>query len=1375
MSMRASGANFWALGIAFRSLVFMAAVFALTSSGELSAQKKGKSAPLAGVPASLLVSFEAPQDPWLVKQGAFQAGQDGPNNSYSLTAVEGPKGKVMVVLESPGVHAGARRLTAMVRLRGEGPLGSRAEIAIAPKDAKTGLRMSLYATKGSESITCSVSRDGKALVDANQQASKLDWVPMNSSRFVFYPRAYPFSSIRPGWPDDYRARIEADMASLPDVPDKWLAVRIELKPGHARFWLEDRLVAIADDPSLELDGVTQVTLGLGSQLAALHVEPWPEVTGFEPVKLDAYNNGKGLMGVVGVAPGSLPNRVVVGGVPFEVSQVNPEGFDHIDVSRSYYRQANLEGYHQSLGPRWVGASHRDPARIQLRVPNGHYNMLYLLAAADTRPNHIPLITAMFYRPSAGYAERFETEVPLATAEGEADKLPVTLANGKTANLWLVKIPLDPGKLSSFADLDTVEIELTKKTAQYRSYPDPIIYGFHQAGPPSSVQVYGLTLGTCPVDFSIQPVPFGHVWTKPEKPKYLARFKNRRNTPVRGTLQVETRSYDGTEKTNLSFAVKLAAGEEKTEEIQFSVQLHGYHDLTTTLLVDGERPWTEKRSFVLLKEDTRAVRWKEGEGALFGYWSYHGGHHTPKAEHHVRLMTLAGARTSIGSFKRGEHELVDKHWGRTNAGAWTVQPQAWAAEEPVDPEKYKAYQQQVVEEFRKARAAIPPQHLPDHVYFFPEPRISPRLTEGNYPEYWNGEPYVYNEEEKKRLRMFMVTAQCAAEAVRKEFPELKILIPWGDPLFIVPLLRAGFPRELIDGMGIDIPGFERLPEMQLGQGSIHRLYQLRKEFEKAGIPKPLLQFTEGIFVPTEPGAVSWREQMDIYLRSTLISMAYGVERFYSSWFCFDAGNYYGSEHYGGCGIQRRIPYCDPKPAYAAYATMTQMLDRANFAGWLPTGSHSTYCLKFQGPNGPVYTLWTIRGRRPVQLHLAGDGAITVTDCMNNSRTVPSSNRVAVVMTDPSVLFVTGQEIRQIQVGDPDHSDSAPAEGAVAVADLGDGSWSVTSERDKIYENGCVSIVRYPGKFSAEVTADPGQGKVLRTILEKQEVEHQLMPWYTTLVPKKPVIFPAMPSHVGLWVKGASDWGRVVYVLKDAKGERWTSIGYQDQYNCDDVHSWSCFNFDGWRYVRFELPGNLPYDLFKTHGSTWWRSDGGDNIVDLPLSLDRMIIEQRSHILYVNDVQPVASNAVCFGKMFVEYAKPEDSKPTSVTASRLRMPPPPATVANLPNPIAKLQNEGEHEPTSILKLEPPLDRNDGTTAFVHFKPVEGAKSYSVWVSARPDGRGAVNMTPRGATSGVQIRGLRPGKFYFWVTYVGADGKPSKPSPVSEITLVDTFGEK
>ena len=159
---------------------------------------------------------------------------------------------------------------------------------------------------------------------------------------------------------------------------------------------------------------------------------------------------------------------------------------------------------------------------------------------------------------------------------------------------------------------------------------------------------------------------------------------------------------------------------------------------------------------------------------------------------------------------------------------------------------------------------------------------------------------------------MNTAKAAAEAVRKEWPDKKIIIPWGDPGFIRAFLENGFPKNLIDGSGLDMIGFERLPEQQIHQMSTHRLFFLKDAYEKAGIKDPNLYYVEGIFSPTEPGALTPQEQADIYHRWTLVSLAYGITRFYSGWFAYDCGNYYGAEHYGGCGIQRRIPYSDPKP-------------------------------------------------------------------------------------------------------------------------------------------------------------------------------------------------------------------------------------------------------------------------------------------------------------------------------------------------------------------------------------------------------------------------------------------------------------------------------
>ncbi len=1270
-------------------------------------------------------------------------------------------------------------LRTYVRLRTTANKSAYASFHLGKKDtADPGLSLALSLTDNPqypERVSCSVRNSGRYLHNNNELGKNMDWIPTFSNDFTYLLKAYP--RILPGWEEDYRVRIEKDMALLPDHNSKWIEVRIILREDSVWFWVDDRLIAYKKDGNLQKEGFAAIMLSQGVQLTGLKLsKPEDETPGFYPVRINGYTNGRTIIGKTFITPFRQADTITkISEIPVFLPSVSIEGNDHLDISKSLYREGNLEGYFPVNQHAFAGSSKRDPARIQLRVPFDNYDSLYVLAAADGRPNSVPILTAMFYRPDAGYPQNFQVRVPLFTAESaQYRKFPVTLSNGKRANLWLIRIPLDMGKLSSFSDLDIFEIELTKNVVQYREYPDPIIYGWHQAGLPSSVHVYGVTLGRCYFNFSINPNKFGHVWTSPEIPSYTTKVTTG-DRKLAGKLTISAASYDKTDIIRLERSIQLPENSSESFSVNIPVKLFGWYQLQATLKTE-DRIWTETCSFVLLAPDKRTEKW-QGKGGLFGYWSYYGGHYTPKAEHHIRLMTMAGARTSIGLPQGAENnEFVKKHWTKIPAGAWEVSVQEWAAEQPYDPAKYNEYRKKVIEAYTKARNAVPEQYRPDHVYFFPEPGISNRMTAGNYPEYWGEQGFIPTEDEQRRIRMHFITAKCAAEAIRDTWPELKILIPWGDPLFIVPFLRAGFPKELIDGSGLDICGFERLPEQQLHQISVHRIYQLKKEYEKAGILDPDLRYCEGIFVPTEIGACSWEEQMDIYNRWVLISMAYGIKKFYSGWFTFDCGNYYGAEHYGGCGIFRRIPYCDPKPAYAAYATMTDRLNEAEFERWIPTGSLTTFCLKFKGPKVNVYTLWTIRGKRPLTLVFSKDAQIEVTDVMNNTRSVRTIDRKIVITAGSSVTYVTAEaELLNIETGTPDHSDSKPAKNAVVVADFGDGSWVFTEKRNQIYENNNFDTFRYRGRFSSSIQNDEKHGRVFVSRLEKQEKVHELMPWYSILEPEKPITFPGAPSAIGVWVKGASDWGRIVFCLRDARGERWISIGTKDQWNCDDVHSWSYFNFDGWRYIRFELPGHHGYDSFRKHGTTWWRHVDGDGIVDLPLKLESVIIEQRSHILYVNDIQPVSSDTVCFGRMYVEYENPEDATQKTVSLNRIRMEKP-EPVSDLPNPIADMKKTGVYDPVSIIKLEPPSWGADGTNVFIYFTEVPEASKYFIWVGPYADGRIAINMTPDGAKNGQHIYGLRPGiRLYYWVVWSDREGKISKPSKAHSEILVDMFKEK
>jgi hypothetical protein len=1194
-------------------------------------------------------------------------------------------------------------------------------------------------------------------------------------------RAY--DTMLPTWPDAVRIPIERDMKSLPLSQDKWVRLRVEFGNDRLRVWVDDRLLA-NETENLPARGKLQLALQPGARVAEVAVHPLAPVPAlFEPISLDGYVRDRALLGTAAVADGALPcgQTVTVEGVPFRFadrrSKADP---DHLDLSRSLVRQGAMKGYFPTSTPRYSGSFTVDPARIQFRVPNARYDALYVVAGFDGGKDRIPNLSALFYRPGAGFAQSFEARVPAVTAKtADAKPLPVKLENGKSANLWLVKIPLDPALLNSFSDMDIVEIELTKKVYQYRSYPDPFLYGWHGAGLPSGVRVYAVTLHKTELDFNLAPAAFGHVWTDPETPGYDVQLTNNTAQAKKVTVRTTATSYDKGETANQEKTVEVPAGGQVKLALTFPVKKNGIHQLAVTLQ-DGDSTWTETRYFCRLAKDTRAAEWMAGDGPEFGYWSYHGGHYTPPKEEIQRVMRLAGARAP-------HHP----------ASAWPLRPQwDWAGADPVDREKYDAFKQTAVESFRKTQG-----DNPEYVTFFPEPHLSRELTAGHPPDYWGEPEYQLNEKEQLALKVFMTTSRAAAEGIRAAWPNTKILIPWGDPLFAVPFLRAGFPKELIDGSGLDMIGFERLPEQQIHQMSTHRLYILKEEFKKFGLDNPMLSYIEGIFSPTEPGALTWQEQAERYHRWTLLSMAYGIERFHAGWFAFDCGDYYGAEHYGGCGIQRRIPYADPKPAYAHFATMTRHLERAKFEKWIPTGSNTVYCLQFRKDGKPLYALWTVRGTRPVTLDLGAviNGievaqTVTVTDGMDNGTELKTQGGKVTFTVGESPVYVTGAgQIIAVAVGKPDHSDAmqwarnrnqqtwhdgpavkAPPVGKeITLAGFGDGSWTLAAERDETYENNNYDTKRFPGKMSAKVTADLERpGSHLAIHLEQQEKERKLMPWYTVLKPKAPLEIPGKADALGVWVKANSDWGRVIYSLRDANGERWISIGAKDDWNCNDVHGWSMFAFDGWRYLRFELPASAPYDAYREYGTTWWGSYAGDGIVDLPLKLEKVIIERRTHVIYVNDIQPANPADVLLGELIAEYETPADATREAVRLNHLRIPL--FAAGDQANPIAEMAKNAP-APVRLLGVKDPDWGYDGTRAHVNFTETPDAARYEVWVAAQPDGRGAVALG-RGTKSGFLVENLRPAmKLYLWVTYTTPDSAVSKPSNRLEIELVDAFSQK
>lgn len=305
----------------------------------------------------------------------------------------------------------------------------------------------------------------------------------------------------------------------------------------------------------------------------------------------------------------------------------------------------------------------------------------------------------------------------------------------------------------------------------------------------------------------------------------------------------------------------------------------------------------------------------------------------------------------------------------------------------------------------------------------------------------------------------------------------------------------------------------------------------------------------------------------------------------------------------------------------------------------------------------------------------------------------------------------------------------------------------------------SIRRHPIKMNVEK-----KGGALSVQLPETLPKVSGMPFTTTLVPPKPVVLPGRPATLALDVTAVPDWGRVVYVLRDAKGEKFISVGQKDTYNVDDTKCDSYFTFTGRRLVRFELPGNHPWDKARYAGSCWWGAYGGDGAVDYPLAVEKVFVERRSNAMHADALVETDRGAVLLGALYVEGIEPD---------SDLVMPPPPAGRKRV-NPIAEIA--GTLPSSEVTGVTHPTHYYDGTRGHFAFKEMPGAVGYDIYVSLNPTGEGAILLKKGAKASGELVTGFLAGREnYAFVVWRDKSGAVSKPSAPFKFTLRDEFAEK
>jgi len=621
--------------------------------------------------------------------------------------------------------------------------------------------------------------------------------PRARSGVVSTRERFPPDQVSPVWPETFRKEVEAGLAKLPRNEELWRALRIEVLPESVRMYQNGYLVA--DERQLgAISGRALLSLRGPARVASLEARRIDQAQGpYVPALLDHVCNAAGA-----VAASSLPEagrEVMIDGIPFVLPH-RMNGTDHVDVGQSLFRY-RMGGYHEATRT-WPSPAQLDPARIMLRVPKAAYRRLWVLAGSDGEPLHTPVMTVRFFRAHRGWPLDCVARVPeftARTAPADARRIPVRLLDGTRANLWLIPVDVDAFWLSSdFREELVLNIELTKEVKDWRASPDPAAYGSFQAGLPSGVRLYGLTLEKAPVSVIASGDSDGNLYMEPEEPVWVVNLASQCAQDRSATVTLDVTDPRGGHSAHRAIAAVPAGG---TARLTF--RLHagacGLHTVRTTVECDG---YVQSRegTFLTVPANTRQA---DAKTSRWGLWCWGGGHNTnPSIEQNLRLLWTLGCRLGApGSYEQR------RKWGlgpTVSLILWGMAP--FTAEDPYDPAKYAEFSEKM-----GAQVAEALQKTPDlqYVAIFAEHSVSMRLTQAP-PPYAFGEPWFdYTDAERRTIRQHILTAKAAFEGIKKHAPGVKCLFGWCAPLFATAHMREpDFPAELVDGFGLDSPSSTR---------------------------------------------------------------------------------------------------------------------------------------------------------------------------------------------------------------------------------------------------------------------------------------------------------------------------------------------------------------------------------------------------------------------------------------------------------------------------------------------------------------------------------------------------------------------------------------
>lgn len=1021
---------------------------------------------------------------------------------------------------------------------------------------------------------------------------------------------------------DKRKEIIAKWDSLPKASAHEFSVEIrKMSDGKFQFWFDGNFmqeylpadvsllrVTLAPGASLKEFKVTQEQgFSVGEDIS-LPITSFPRPQGMENAQI-TLNPGVKLPKSFASLNGHGAENIAIDGLP-----IIP-GLGTDDLQSFYFRRSAVDNFAEQ--------------RI-FTVPLATYSYANILVASENDPSKTSAFTLRItrYGNSRGNAMADTiVHIPAADAKDSPAAQRVGVVHygpadaRKEAPLWLLRVPLKNGliqdilysdkrkneAMGTYQYLDVELMEPLHNVEKADTFPPPqeVVYRQYvlsdpQFAPydmytkvwepqPSDVHVFALSLETAPAAMEVRSNSGMQVFYAADNPQFEANVTA--IAPGTYTLFWDYADTEGKLVASGKKSVTLEAGARETITAPVTVG-NGWYAARFRLVDKKDQNLVDYRtSFVMLPPDTR----KAGlESPFVGWWF--GKNHSsdisldevgpllqrlgirrvelpedmpesvtlPKygfTHSTVRFAYVGGAR-GLRDFRDGKMTLeqaVAYHEAdiRRHLELW--------------PSIDRMY---VFHESGNAGAPFPSELWGEPARSFADadgensPEALLRKEGMEIPEATVKAREEYQKNWPKRMEY--LTAM--AKMVREKFPKLKMQYGnTGNSLQMLgEIFRQKFPRQYIDTIASESLGQTIIPERDMTD-SMQDGWYVRELARKMGYGDvPITASTEWIGRMTEQ--LGLRKQAQWKARDGILALAYGYDTI-SIAGINDAGDAYYYSIWANGGLTGRYPIMAPKPAYAAVATLTRVLDQAKFKRWIPTGSTVCYLAEFQTGDQWTYALWTPRGTRELTLTFKDDAKRSLIDLYGRQSFL--TGKEPHLLASPSVQYVVSKTpVQSAAVGAssfPDDLAKVPEKPLQTVEF--DSLDVISNVPDPAMENAYAKrdlgkLVQ--GDFEIREVDDPEMGKCLEVELKPGKDIRLDQTEFANLILQHPLTTKA--KNAGIWIKGNGGWGEVD-IIKNHWGP------WADNQN---LHmNWpgeATLNFEGWNFIIYPY-----YDWARTTGT------------------------------------------------------------------------------------------------------------------------------------------------------------------------------------------------